>query len=176
MRVFIAFEVSQEAKEKLLNAQKKLQTDNAKLNLTKSFHLTLKFLGEITPARAEETRKKLETIQFQKFTAKLNGTGVFPEENHIRVVWAGIEPKDTICELQHKIDEALGEKEKDFQPHITLARVKHVKDKKQFTEHIKKLKIEPISFEVKEFKLIQSKLGSQGPEYTDLATYSAKDL
>lgn len=179
MRLFIAFEASQEAKEQLLNVQKQLQTNNTKLTLTKSFHLTLKFLGETTPAKAEETRKKLAAIQFKPFTAKLNGIGVFPAEDYVRVVWVGIEPGEIICELQKKIDEALTgifPKEKDFQPHITLARVKFVQDKKQFTEHIKKLKAEPISFEVKEIKLIESKLGRDGPEYTDIATYSAKDL
>lgn len=168
MRLFIAFDASKEAKEQLLAVQKQLT--GAKLTLTKSFHLTLKFLGEITPAKAEEIKQKLKTVQFRPFKANLNGTGVFPNENLIRVVWIGIEPSDIICELQNKIEEALGgEKEKDFKPHITLARVKG--SDKTFAEKIKKLKVEPISFEVKEFKLIESKMGSEGPVYTDVAKY-----
>ncbi|VVB81747.1 RNA 2',3'-cyclic phosphodiesterase [uncultured archaeon] len=172
MRLFIAFDVSKEAKEHILEVQKQL-TD-AKLTLTKSFHLTLKFLGEVTPAKAEEIKNKLKTVQFKPFKAHLNGTGVFPNENYVRVVWIGIEPADVICELQKKIDDALGSKEKDFKPHITLARVKF--SDKQFAEKIKKLKVEPVSFEVKEFKLIESKLESEGPEYTDVAKYPAKSL
>jgi len=100
MRLFIAFEVSNEAKEQLLQIQKQLT--GAKLTLTKSFHLTLKFLGEITPAKAEEIKKKLATIQFKPFKASLNGTGVFPNDNFIRVVWIGIEPADVICEYKRK--------------------------------------------------------------------------
>jgi 2'-5' RNA ligase len=95
----------------------------------------------------------------------------------IRVVWIGIEPKNTICELQKQIDEALSplfKKEKDFQPHITLARVKTVENKKQFAELVKNLKVKPLKFEVKEFKLIQSQLrGPEGPLYTDSAVYPA---
>ncbi len=172
MRLFIAFDVSK-AKESILAAQKQLT--EAKLTLTKSFHLTLKFLGEVTPAKAEEIKQKLATVQFKPFKAHLNGTGVFPNENLIRVVWVGIEPSDTICELQNKIEEALGgEKEKDFKPHITLARVKS--SDKKFAEKIKKLKVEPASFEVKEFKLIESKLETEGPVYTDVARYEASKV
>ncbi len=175
MRLFIALEVSKEAEAELLSTQKQLQTENAKLTFTKSFHLTLKFLGEISPAKAEEIKKRLATIKFVQFTAKLDGTGIFPSENYIRVVWIGIEPSDIICELQKQVDTALAglfPKEKNFQPHITLARVKVVKDKKQFAEQVKNLKIKPISFEVKEFKLIESQLrGKEGPLYKDIEEY-----
>jgi len=176
MRLFVAFDISEEAKKHLQEIQKKLQTDNTKLTLAKNFHLTLKFLGEVMPAQAEEIKKLLQNIEFKPFVAKLDGTGAFPNENYIRVVWVGIEPSDVIKELQQKIDtilEKLFPKEKDFQPHITLARVKYIKDKKQFAEQIKKLDVKPISFEVKEFKLIESKLqGKEGPLYTDLAIYA----
>jgi len=177
MRLFIALDISEEAKKHLQESQKKLQTDNNKLTLAKNFHLTLKFLGEVTPAKAEEIKKRLQNITFKQFTAMLDGTGVFPDEKYIRVVWVGIEPSDIIKTLQQKIDNALEglfPKEKEFQQHITLARVKNVKDKKQFAEHIKKISITPVSFEIKEFKLIESKLqGKEGPLYTDLEVYSA---
>ncbi len=174
MRLFIAFEASKEAAEHLSLLQKQLLTDNAKLTLAKVFHLTLKFLGEVSPARAEEVRKKLESIKFSPFTASLDGTGVFPSESYVRVVWIGIEPKDVICSLQKQIDEALHglfSKEKDFQPHITLARVKSVKDKKQFAELVKSLKVKPISFEVKHIKLIESQPTSEGHVYRDIAIF-----
>ncbi len=177
MRLFIAIEVPEEVINYLSDVQKKLT--GAKLTLTKSFHLTLKFLGEITPEKAEEIKKKLEKIKFKPFTATLNGTGVFPSENMIRVVWVGIEPHEVICELQKQIDEtliSLFQKEKNFQPHITLARVKEAPNKKQFAEHVKKLKVEPLTFEVKQFKLIQSQLGSEGSHYTVAASYPAKAL
>ncbi len=176
MRLFIAFDVSENVHEYFLELQKKLI--GAKLTFTKNFHLTLKFLGEITPAQADEIKKRLSNVKFAPFTAKLDGTGVFPENGTPRVVWIGIEPRDIICELQKNIDETLHgmfSKEKSFQPHITLARVKEVTDKK-FAEQIKKLKIEPLSFEVKEFKLIESQLTSEGPVYKDVAVYPTKPL
>ncbi|HLF54873.1 MAG TPA: RNA 2',3'-cyclic phosphodiesterase [Candidatus Nanoarchaeia archaeon] len=179
MRLFIAFEVSKEAGQHLSLLQKQLVTDNAKITLAKVFHLTLKFLGEVSPAKAEEVRKRLESIKFEPFTASLDGTGVFPSESSVRVVWVGLEPKDIICNLQKQIDEALHglfPKEKEFQPHITLARVKTVKDKKQFAEHIKSLKVKPISFEVKHIKLIESQLTGEGHVYRDIAVFPPQPL
>jgi 2'-5' RNA ligase len=177
MRLFIAIETPKEIANYFSEVQKKLA--GAKLTLTKNFHLTLKFLGEITPAQADEIKKRLGKIQFKPFTATLAGTGIFPSEQMIRVVWVGIEPHDIICSLQKQIDEALHglfPKEKSFQPHITLARVKTVDNKKQFAEQIKNLKIEQLKFEVKEFKLVESKLTSEGSIYTTIADYPAKAL
>ena len=176
MRLFIAINIPEKVSDHLFELQKRLS--GGKLTLTKSFHLTLKFLGEVTPAQTEEIKKRLQKIQFKQFTASLDGTGIFPSEQMIRVVWIGIEPSEIICELQKQIDEALPlKKEKDFKAHITLARVKTVENKKQFSEQVKNLKVEKIPFEVKEFKLIQSQLrGREGPLYTDLEVYSAKAL
>ncbi len=169
MRLFIAFDVSQAVHDYFLTLQKKLI--GAKLTFTKSFHLTLKFLGEITPVQADEVKKRLTKISFKSFTAKLDGIGVFPENGTPRVVWIGIEPRDIICELQKNIDEALNfPKEKDFKAHITLARVKEVQDKK-FAENVKNLKVEQLTFDIKEFKLIESQLTSEGPIYKDVAAY-----
>ena len=59
-------------------------------------------------------------------------------------------------------------KEKDFKAHITLARVKHPKDKKYFLEQIRKIKVENKKIEVKEFKLVKSTLTGKAPVYEDL--------
>ena len=176
MRLFIAINVSQETTEHFKELQKKL---SGKLNLTKTFHNTLKFLGEISPQKTEEVKKKLEAINFKEFTATLNGTGVFPSEDYIRIVWVALEPKEIICELQAQIDEALKdlfEKEKDYVPHITIARVKAIEDKKQFAESVRNLQVRPIKFQVKEFKLIESTLTAEGPVYREIAVYPAKGL
>jgi len=172
MRLFIAFDVPEEVREHILKLQKQLT--GAKLTLTKNFHLTLKFLGEVTPVQVEDIKKKLASVKFKPFMAKLNGTGIFPSDKMIRVVWAEITPHDIIRELQKQIDEALHgmfTKEKQFTPHLTIARVKTVENKEQFAEQVKNLKVEPITFEVKEFKLIESQLTSEGPVYKELAAY-----
>lgn len=55
--------------------------------------------------------------------------------------------------------------------HLTIARVKSVKDKKGFIEYLNKTKISEMEFSVKEFNLMQSILKSSGPDYKVLKSY-----
>ena len=58
--------------------------------------------------------------------------------------------------------------------HITIARVKKIKDKNEFLENINSLEIPKISFIVNEFCLIESTLSEIGPIYTVLDKFSLK--
>jgi len=176
MRCFIAFEIPEEVKKVFLEAQSQLNKAKAKLNLTRDFHLTLKFLGEVDENKVEEIKKKLNEIRFDSFETSLTDIGVFPGENSIRVVWVGLEDSEgKIKKLQQEIDskiELLGfKKDTRFHPHLTLARVKFVEDKQGFTKNLKEIKIEKKAFQITEFKLIKSILIPEGPIYEDLAVF-----
>jgi 2'-5' RNA ligase len=178
MRLFIAIELPKELNEQILELKKKLETDTAKLNITKENHFTMKFLGETD--KAEEIKEALKKVKFNHYKTKLHNVGVFPNENHINVIWLGIKPEQETIELKNKIDEVLKEfkfkDEYDFHPHLTLARVKFIKDKEKFKELLHSLKTSNSEFEVKEFKLIKSELTPEGPEYTNIAVFQAKSL
>lgn len=172
MRLFIAVDFS-ELKEYFAELQNQLPK-NARLSLVKSFHLTLKFLGEVQPNKVDEIIEILRKIKVGKFDAFLDSVGIFPTENYIRVVWVGLKPENKILALQNQIDESLKtifRKEKDFKAHITLARVKYPEDKKSFVENIKKIKIENKKVEIKDFRLVKSALTSQGLVYEDLEVF-----
>jgi 2'-5' RNA ligase len=176
MRLFIAFDVSEEVKNYLLGLQKKLPSDS-KFNLVKEFHLTLKFLGDVDTDKVDAIKAFLSNISSNQFTAKTRGLGVFPDEKMIRVVWVGLEPEEKIAALQQEIEKALLDmfpRDTRFHPHLTLARVKSVKDKKDFIEQLNKLTIKEIEFQVNSFKLIKSELTPDGPVYEDLAEFSLK--
>lgn len=179
MRLFIAIEVPEEIHGYFLELQKKVNTSLAKITLAKSFHLTLKFLGEVDENKKDKTIELLREVKFEPFSAELNNVGVFPNENYIRIVWVGLEPKDKITELQQKIDNILVDlfaKDKRFHPHITLGRVKFVKDKKEFINLLKEIKVEKKSFEASVFKLIKSTLTPEGPVYEVLELFKSKPL
>lgn len=172
MRLFIAIDFNG-LKDYLVGLQN-LLPKNARLSMTKSFHLTLKFLGEVHPDRIEDIIVILSGIKFDGFSVTVDSIGIFPTENYIRVVWAGIRPEDKVLELQKKIDESLKEmfkKEKDFKAHITLARVKYPEDKKGFVDSIRKIVVENKKIEVKDFRLVKSALTPKGPVYEDLAIF-----
>ncbi|MBI2208339.1 RNA 2',3'-cyclic phosphodiesterase [Candidatus Woesearchaeota archaeon] len=170
MRLFIAFDVPDDVKEYMARIQGIIGDNLAEIRWVKKeqMHLTLKFLGEVQPNAADKIKDELRKIRFDSFTVYLNSIGVFPNENYIRVVWVGLEPEDKIIGLQRSIDENLKEffkKEKDFKAHITLGRVKYVKNKEQFLSKLKGIKVEKKNFRVDKFKLMKSTLTMQGPLY-----------
>lgn len=169
MRLFIAIDAPEQIRSHLKSLQQQLP---GTLNLANQFHLTLKFLGEVAPERVETIKKRLETITFQPFTISLQKIGVFPNENHIRIVWVGLEPQEPIIALHQSIDNALTdlfEQDTRFHPHLTLARVKQIDD--TFKEKLNNLDVNPLSFTVASFKLIESTLTPQGATYKTLAEY-----
>ena len=173
MRVFIAIEVPEDVKNYLEKMQQQLP--KGKLRLVKSFHLTLKFLGEITPDKVERIKQLLGNVKFEKFAAETSSMGIFPSENYIRVIWIGLEPEELILQLQRQVENALADefkKERGFKTHLTLARVKYVDDKKEFAQELKKIKTERVKFIVESFKLKKSTLTGEGPVYEDLAVFT----
>ncbi|MFH0936125.1 MAG: RNA 2',3'-cyclic phosphodiesterase [Candidatus Woesearchaeota archaeon] len=178
MRTFIAIELPKEIREYLTEIQKQIGSENAKIKWVakKHLHLTLKFLGEISEKRIELLKELLGKIKFKRFEVNLSSLGVFPNEKKINVIWIDLKPAGKIIELQQKIDSELLNnfpKEQRFYAHLTLGRVKFVKNKEALLEKIKNVKIEPKEFEINEFKLIKSDLTKDGPVYTVLVTYSS---
>ena len=56
--------------------------------------------------------------------------------------------------------------------HLTIARVKKIKNRKSFLEGLKKIKIPPrLNFSVKSFKLKKSELKPEGPVYETIEEY-----
>ena len=174
MRLFIAIDFN-ELRDYFFELQGALPK-NARSSLAKSFHLTLKFLGEVQPDDADKIIGILKNVKFGPFFVFLDSIGIFPTENYIRVVWAGLKPEEKVLELQKKIDDSLKvlfKKEKDFKAHITLARVKYPEDKKSFVEQIKKINVESKKIEIKDFRLVKSTLTPKGPVYEDIAIFNS---
>ena len=168
MRLFIAIDLDNE--DYFKEIQKQISSEG-KINLTKTYHLTLKFLGEVDDAKVQKIKQTLNNLKFDSFKIKTTKIGVFPNENFIKVVWVGLEPENKIIELKEQIDivlESIFRKDKDFKPHITLARVKFVKDKLKFAENLKKIEFEEKEFEIKNVKLIKSTLTPEGPVYEEI--------
>lgn len=175
MRCFLAIEIEKEAKKELMKIQKQLPDAKMKLVGEENIHLTLKFLGEVEDFKINKIRETLKQIKFGKFKANLGNTGIFPSPNFIRVVWVSLEPSEKIKELHKIVDEIL-EKEKiredkAFESHITLARIKFVKEKQGFVDELEKINVKPVEFEVNSFVLKKSTLTEKGPVYEDIEKF-----
>ena len=170
MRCFIGIELSLEATKEIERLQKIIKPHFVgKITSSKNLHLTLKFLGEIEDATLNKVKKKLSTIEHQSFELILNGLGVFSQQ-FIKMVWV----KVSTVSLQPLIDNYLKDifqPEHRFMGHITIARVKKLKDKDAFLKLINSTNINMITFIVREFHLKESILTKEGPIYKVINKY-----
>ncbi len=179
MRCFLAVDLSEEVKDYLNNIIKSIDSSEAKVGWVtpNQLHLTLKFLGEVSEDKIEKVVKELDKIEFQKFELKITNFGVFPDYNYVRILWVDTEPIRYILELKTKVEKSLldffPKEDKRFLPHITIGRVKFVKDGIGFVKRLKDVKILEKSFIVNNFKLYKSNLTSDGPIYEVLKEFRA---
>jgi len=173
MRLFIAVPLPDEINKHIEELQQHLPKTHAKLTISRHPHLTIKFLGEVTPEDREKTKQALYLIDFKQFQAKLNGIGTFTD----KVVWLGVDPHEPFQKLQQQIDKALLKlypKEERFHPHITLARIKEMTEKQGFIDLLKKIPVKPYTFICDKIILYQSVLGPEGHTYKELAEFHLK--
>jgi len=176
MRLFIGIFLPKEILDYLYEVQNNLKKNlNGKINWTakSKLHFTLKFLGEVKEDKLDEIKERLSKIKLKSFKAKLDKIGVFPDENYIRIIWVGLNPKDKVIELQKQVDSELldlSSKDQEFNVYITLARVKLIKDKEEFKKNIK-INILEKEFEINEFCLVKSELSKDGPKYEILERF-----
>lgn len=173
MRLFVAIDIPSEVSDYLVEVQKKISKVRSKINYVKDFHITLKFLGEVEDADVGMIKEKLKAVKFDKFKLMLTEVGFFPEKGDIRVVWAGTNNFDKLNSLHCDVEKVLDDyDEKEFKGHITLGRVKHIKNNKDFKQYLGTLKLGKLSFSVDSFKLYKSTLTSEGPVYEVVCSVS----
>lgn len=167
MRSFIAIEIPftrriQELQESIEGRVKLVEKEN--------MHITLKFLGEINADMVNKIREIVERCKVESFKIKLRGIGFFPNERYIRVIWIGVEDYEPIVKMAKCIDLELSKlgfsKEKNYVPHLTVARAKgrvSIKNVDRF------INTEFGDVEIKEIKIKKSTLTPKGPIYEDVA-------
>ena len=176
MRVFIALNLPLEVKDYLFLLQSSFKSSNAKINFVakKNLHQTLKFFGDINETKLETLQENLSNIHFNKFYVELSSFMVFPNVGLPKVLWVGLEPENTIINLQKLIDQftlTIGKKDTKFGAHLTLGRIKLIKDKDKFFKDICDVKLKPLRFPVEKFSLIKSELTKNGPIYSNIQDY-----
>lgn len=175
MRCFAAVDIDEPIKKMIQKIQAGLKDYDVKLVEPDNLHFTLKFLGEIDKDKARTCESRIERIagSFKPFEISLLGVGVFPGFNYIKVVWVGVE-KGELYNLQKSVEESFSgvfKKDEPF-PHLTIARVRSPKNKKDIIDFVNKNKHLWLGkMTVKEIKLKKSTLTPKGPIYRDLRVF-----
>lgn len=124
-RLFFGVEMPEASKSRLLSVQQPVK--GARWQSPEQLHLTLVFLGNVQASQLKAVQSVAQRLSVEPFTLTLLGLGCFGEPEHPKVLWAGIEPSESLDDLQNTLSRHLvscgfrGETRR-FQPHITLAR------------------------------------------------------
>lgn len=179
MRAFIALELPEKRKTEIGKIQQELKKAGVQARWVKpeSSHLTLAFLGPITPNKIEPVGKILNDVARQVKPVQLHllKIGCFPSLTKARIVFVDLGGElDKLNALAIKIREQLKKEKiyfdkKPFVSHITLGRIKKRQD---LTQLIKKTKIKKVKSVANEVSLTKSTLTESGPIYQKLKCVS----
>ena len=178
IRSFIAFDINNElVLKRLSEVQGTLVNTGADLKLVKpqNIHVTMRFLGNITPQMVDLIHEEMKKIPFALFDIELRGLGAFPSLRYARVVWAGIRKgADELTNIFNQLEprlRRLGFKpdSKGFSPHLTIARVKTGRHKAELIRCVEDMADYEFGIIKADYlKLKKSVLTPKGPIYTTL--------
>jgi len=181
MRLFVALDIPEGVRAAVGTLAGKLRNScrSARWVRVEGLHVTLKFIGETPPEKAEAIKKALAAVPFASpVSMNFRGLGFFPNERRPRVLWVGIEAGPELGVLAQAVEAALeplqiSREERPFSPHLTPARFDSPGGVNKLQAAIESAG--PLEFgraTANEFYLYQSVLKRGGAEYTRLATFS----
>lgn len=178
MRLFIAITLEPDIRSALTKISHKLAelTSNAQIKWVgeENIHLTLRFLGEIPQDMLANIASAIDqTAQnHHSFKMTIRGLGAFPTLARPRVLWVGCdEPTSTLPIVYEELEGnlvafGLSKDDHHFSPHITIGRVKFIKDTSGLVGYLNTNKDRLIGEQmVNRLTLFSSTLMATGPIY-----------
>jgi len=186
MRLFIAADIDNSTKEKIQEIRKSLikLAPHIKWTAPDTWHLTIKFLGETKEEKINAIAEKCNNIakRYNFFHINLKGISSFPNTKLPRVIFIDTIYPQQFKEMALALDNELFEldlkkEDREFHPHLTLARIKDIKTFLKSNEHLMEKLIEigkAIDYivNIDSFHLYQSILSQKGPTYIRIKSFS----
>lgn len=177
MRCFIALDLPSEVVTYLRGVQLELSKRGyvlANFERPTNFHITVKFLGQLSEEDLKSVKNKLRRFRFDKFDVELSNFGVFDERN-VKVIWVGLNSSG-LLKLEKEIRKILDVYSDDYysyNAHITIARVEKVLKQNDLMRFLTEYKVQRLKFKVDKVRLKESvsRIGFQ--EYRDLHTWES---
>lgn len=185
MRAFVGIELSQSVKEgiKIIQAIVKENAHRGRYKHIDNFHITLKFLGEVSKEDISKINEVLQnTVTKQNhFDLLIDKIGFFKGRKNIHALWLGmVRDSRHIIDLYKDIEEGLVRKSfkkdnKPYTPHITIAQDLVLKDDFENLEGKLDLDIIP-SINIRSISLIKSEQIKGKRIYTPISIFRLKNL
>ncbi len=124
IRLFVAITVPHEATLALEPLAEGVP--GARWSPKENLHITLRFVGEVSEAAAEDLDSALGAVITPPFQVALTGVGCFGDAASVSALWAGVEASETLIILRGRCESAarragLKPDTRTWKPHVTLA-------------------------------------------------------
>lgn len=175
VRAFFALPLPEEARRAVAQVVSALRVlpdgDEVRWVGPASYHLTLRFLGNVDPSRipALVARVGAQVQEFPSFEMTLHDPHLFPSPRRPRVVALEVRPTDRLAALAEAIEQGVVQagfpgETRSFRAHLTLGRIRG----RRFPRpaEVGPPRTAPIS--VREVVLLRSQLRREGASYTHL--------
>ena len=135
LRAFLAVEIGESARRAAAAAAERLAREvrgrEVRWAQPRSYHLTLRFLGEISAEQAARVAARVAeaVAPLAPFELRIGELVAFPSARRPRVLAASVEPEAPLAELARRVEAAtlgagLSPEARAFRPHLTLGRVR----------------------------------------------------
>jgi 2'-5' RNA ligase len=189
VRAFIAIEVPAQMQRAIADSTAALKSALPKPLIRwvvpQNVHLTLKFLGDVSPASLEKLVEILEeeVCSYSMFSLSVGGLGTFPSPRRPRVIWIGLETPPALQALWRGVETVAARlgftpEERPFSAHLTIGRVGQnasALDLQRIRSMLESTKVGTLgTFRVEAVHIFKSDLLPGGSVYTHLFTLPIK--
>lgn len=127
MRLFTAINIPDPLRDGLAAIQDESAL-SARWTDPEQFHVTLRFIGDVTDAQATRYEEALTAVDVPPVRAEPYGLDVLPSRRSPRVVVLGLERTNSMMALYETVSSALEAKgldpeDRTYRPHVTLGRL-----------------------------------------------------
>ena len=183
LRSFIAVELPQEFQQAIARETAGLRTalprPLVRWVAPENVHLTLKFLGDVSPSNLEVLAEALaaEARNHTPFEAYVGKLGAFPNPRRPRVLWIGFLAQAPLSALQRGVEASCARlgyppESRGFSPHLTIGRLAQTRsaaDLERARLALQKTDVGMLGkMRVDSIHLFKSDLRPDGPVYTHL--------
>ncbi len=175
-RLFIALNIPEETKEKLLELRDSIPLKaEYRWEPKEKLHITISFLGNVDEQKIPLIENVLDEVaMFNKFICLVTNFASFGVPGTPRVFYAKLVSDQILFRIEKYFSECLENldiltDEKQFKPHITLLKGKETVDE-EFVKTFSSFRFRTFFFQAAEVALFESVLGPLGSTYKQLKT------
>lgn len=181
-RLFVALLIPKDIKAQITKLRKNIVPDaqNLRWENESKIHLTLKFIGEVKENLVGQIKNELDFLEsYHRLNCKADKFGFFFDAKKApRILWIGLKVDNIINSIVDELNQHLARysipvEKRKFKAHITLLRIKQ-NISEEFIKKFKNAEFPEINFTANEIALMQSKLSTQGSDYTEIKKYNLK--